>query len=87
MDDRARQFASAHWTALDAAMTRTMTHDEAEWCRQGVRWGLGAIAAKYAKRLIDAAGQDSGPAGIEAVGRELAMALDIAWGPTASSQR
>ena len=87
MDDRARQFARAHWTALDAAMMHPLAPDEATWCREGVRWGLDDIAAKYAKRLIDAAGEDSCPAGLEAVGRELALALNDAWAATENGQR
>ena len=87
MDDRARQFARAHWTALDAVMTRTLTGDEEALCHEGVRWGLGDIAAKYTKRLVDAAAEDSCPVAIEAVGRELAMALNAEWAASESRQR
>ncbi len=87
MDDHARQFARAHWTALDALMTRALTRDQAAWCHEGVRWGLGDIAAKYAKRLSAAAGEDGCPAAIEAVGRELAMALHDAWAAAENGQR
>ena len=86
MDDRTRQLARSHWAALDAAMTRTLPRDQIAWCREGVRWSLNDIAAKYAKRLIDAAGDDARSAGIETVGRELASALSAAWGPAKSGQ-
>jgi hypothetical protein len=67
-------------------MTRTLPRDQVAWCREGVRWSLSDIAAKYAHRLIDATGDDARSAGIEAVGRELATALSAAWGPPANPQ-
>lgn len=79
MDDRTRQFARSHWAALDAAMSRTIPRDQVDWCREGVRWALDDIAAKYTKRLVDAAGGDARRVGLEPVGRELATALSAAW--------
>lgn len=86
MDDRTRQLGRAHWAALDAAMTRALPGDQVAWCREAVRWSVGDIAAKYSKRLIDAGGDEARPAGIETVGRELAMALNAAWAATRNSQ-
>ena len=79
MDDRTRQCACSHWLALDAAMTRLLPGDQAAVCRDGIRWGLADIASKYATRLIDVGGADARAVGIEAVGRELALALSAAW--------
>jgi hypothetical protein len=86
MDDRARQLARGHWAALDAAMSRTIPRDQVDWCRDGIRWGLSDIAAKYARRLIDAAGDDVRSVGLETVGRELATVLSAAWGPPKNRQ-
>ena len=82
MDDRPRQFAHAHWAALDAVMSRTCAPEQLARCRDGVRWSLADIAAKYAKRLLDPAGDDGHSLGIETAGRELATALDAAWAAT-----
>lgn len=79
MADRLRQYAHAHWAALDAAFSRTCAPGQLARCRDGVRWSLADIAAKYATRLIDPAGDDGHSLGIETVGRELATALDAAW--------
>jgi hypothetical protein len=86
MDDRARQLARGHWAALDAAMSRTIPRDQVDRCRDGIRWGLSDIAAKYARRLIDAAGDDVRSVGLETVGRELATVLSAAWGPPKNRQ-
>lgn len=91
MNDRARQCARSHWAALDAAMMRALTDDEAALCRDGIRWGLADISSKYAARLIDTVGDDARRVGIEAVGRELALALSALWSaegrPPLSSRR
>lgn len=86
MGDRTRHLARSHWAALDAALTRTLPADQVAWCRESVRWSLADIAAKYARRLIDSAGDDARSVGIEAVGRELATALSAAWAPAEKGQ-
>ena len=79
MDDRSRQFARSHWRALDAAMTSLLPGDQAALCRDGIRWGLADIAAKYTTRLLDVGGADARAVGVETVERELALALSAAW--------
>ena len=86
MDDRTRRLARGHWAALDAALTRTLPRDQVAWCREGVRWSLGDIAAKYARRLLDATGDDARSVGIESVGHELTMALNAAWAASKNDQ-
>jgi hypothetical protein len=86
MDDRTRQFACGHWAALDAAMTGTLPRDQVAWCREGLRWSLGDIAAKYAGRLLEATGDDARSVGVESVGHELALALNAAWAASKNDQ-
>ena len=86
MDDRNRRLARKHWTALDAAMTGALPRDQVAWCREGVRWSLADIAAKYARRLIDGSGDDARSVGIESVGRELTSALNAAWAASKNDQ-
>ena len=79
MDERTRRFAHAHWSALDAAMTRTFSRDQADWCREAFRWSVSDIAAKYVERLVAKTGDDTASSGIETVERELAATLIAEW--------
>ena len=79
MDERTRRFAHAHWSALDAAMTRTFSPDQVDWCREAFRWSVSDIAAKYVERLVAKTGDDTASSGIETVERELAATLIAEW--------
>ena len=53
MDDRTRQFARCHWSALDAAMTRGLASEQRDMCRAAFRWSADELIATYARQLAD----------------------------------